>query len=83
MAASAASIFRIRKQTRQLNGTGIYSMRLYPLQPLVFIAAYIFVAVSIALQTRAAALTGAAVFVAFIILFFILQWYKKSRAQGN
>src|SRR5262249_53963754 len=37
MAASAASIFWLRKQTKHLDGTGIYKMKLYPLQPIIFI----------------------------------------------
>jgi len=37
---SAGSIFIIRKRTAHLNNTGIYQMKLYPLLPLIFIAAY-------------------------------------------
>ena len=43
MATSAATIFILRKRTKHLDGTGIYKMKLYPLLPLIFIAAYIFV----------------------------------------
>lgn len=73
MAASAASIFWLRRRTKHLNGTGIYSMKLYPLQPIVFICAYTFVAISIAVQTPRTALTGILVLIAFIIIYFLTQ----------
>ena len=73
MAASAASIFWIRKRTRHLNGTGIYTMRLYPLQPIVFIAAYMFVAASIAIQTPDAAYTALAVLACCMVAYFLVK----------
>jgi len=73
MAASAASIFWLRKRTKHLDGTGIYSMKLYPLQPIVFICAYTFVAISIALQTPKTALTGILVLTAFILIYFLAR----------
>ena len=81
MAASAASIFWLRPKTRQLNGTGIYSMKLYPLLPIIFICAYIFVAISIAIQTPSTALTGVIVLAAFIILYFLV--HKKRQTMFN
>lgn len=76
MAASAASIFWLRKRTKHLNGTGIYSMKLYPLQPIIFIAAYVFVAISIAMQTPMTALTGVIVLAAFMLLYFLTRKLK-------
>ena len=73
MAASAASIFWLRKRTKHLNSTGIYSMKLYPLQPIVFICAYTFVAISIAIQTPMTALTGVLVLAAFILIYFLTR----------
>ena len=80
MALSAGSIFMIRKKTAHLNGTGIFSMKLYPLLPLIFIAAYAFVAISIALDYEKndyAALTGLAVLAFFTGLYFVVQYLKK------
>ncbi|MGI8952616.1 MAG: APC family permease [Chitinophagaceae bacterium] len=77
MAASAASIFWLRPKTKELNNTGIYSMKLYPLQPIIFICAYIFVAISIAIQTPDTALTGILVLAAFMILYFITRKKQK------
>jgi APA family basic amino acid/polyamine antiporter len=73
MAASAASIFWIRGRTKQLDGTGIYKMRLYPLQPVIFICAYIFVAASIAVQTPKAALTALAVLAVCMVIYFAVK----------
>lgn len=77
MATSAATIFILRKRTKHLNGTGIYEMKLFPLLPLVFIAAYIFVGVSIWISTPDLAWTALAVFAAFLILYFIITKNKK------
>ncbi|WP_121354024.1 APC family permease [Flavisolibacter nicotianae] len=80
MALSAGSIFIIRKRTRHLDGSGIFSMKLYPLLPLVFIAAYIFVAISIALDYRNndyAALIGLLVLAFFTGLYFLVKTFRK------
>ena len=70
MAFSAATIFILRKRTRHLDNTGIYKMKLYPLLPVIFIAAYTFVGISIAIDDYRTALTGIAVLAAFVIIFF-------------
>ena len=79
MATSAATIFIIRKRTRHLDGTGIYKMKLYPFMPLIFITAYIFVGISIWVDTPQLAMTGLGVFSAFLILYFIVTKLKKTR----
>jgi APA family basic amino acid/polyamine antiporter len=79
MAASAASIFWLRRRTKHLNDTGIYSMKLYPLQPIIFICAYIFVAISITTQTPRIALTGIAVLAVFMIIYFITKKLGKDK----
>jgi len=77
MATSAATIFILRKRTKHLDGTGIYKMKLYPLLPLVFIAAYIFVGISIAVNTPDLALIGTGVFAAFLIVYFLVKRIQK------
>lgn len=77
MAFSAATIFILRKRTAGLDETKIYTMSLYPLLPLIFIAAYIFVAISIAFDKPNTALTALAVLVAFIILYFVTNRGNK------
>ncbi len=81
MILSAATIFILRKKTKHLDDTGIYKMKLFPVLPLIFIAAYIFVAISIALDykdNKYAALTGLAVMAVFTGLYFLLDKLKKN-----
>ena len=77
MAFSAGSIFIIRKKTSHLNGSGIYMMKLYPLLPLIFIAAYTFVGISILVTDTKISLIGLGVLAAFIILYFVVEAVKK------
>jgi len=80
MATSAATIFILRRKTRHLNGTGIYSMKLYPLLPLLFIIAYMFVGTMIAVKEPQLALTGLSVLAGFIIVYFIVKHFKKGNS---
>ncbi len=82
MVASSATIFVLRKRTRALDGTGIYKMKLFPLLPLVFMGAYLFVGLSIALQTPDTALVGLLVLGAFMILYFITHGFKRKNNDG-
>ena len=73
MVLSAATIFILRKRTAHLDDSGIYKMKLFPLMPLIFIAAYIFVALSIFFDKPYTALTGLGILGGFIVLYFIIQ----------
>ena len=77
MVLSSATIFWFRKKTKHLDGTGIYKMKLFPLLPVIFIAAYLFVGTSIAIDDPMAALTGVAVLAAFVLIYFIMQRKKR------
>jgi APA family basic amino acid/polyamine antiporter len=77
MATSAATIFILRKRTKELDNTGIYKMKLFPLQPLVFIAAYIFVCTSIIFNTPYIALTGTGVLTGFTLIYFMIRLFSK------
>lgn len=81
MATSAATIFMLRKRTKHLDGTGIYKMKFFPLQPIVFIAAYVFVCASIISATPGIALTGTAVLVGFTLLYFLIK--PKGNTESN
>lgn len=78
MVASSATIFMLRKRTRDLDSKGIYKMKLYPLFPVLFIITYLFVGISIAIQTPETALTGVIVLAAFIGLYFITKSFRKT-----
>ena len=82
MILSAATIFILRKKTKHLDDTGIYKMKLFPLLPVIFIAAYVFVAISIAMDYKSngyAALIGLAVMAVFTALYFLLLQLKKNK----
>ncbi len=84
MILSSATIFWFRKKTKHLDGTGIYKMKLFPLQTIIFMAAYTFVGISIALdykQNNYAALVGLAVLTAFVLIYFI--FHKKQTVAEN
>ncbi|MEP6673992.1 MAG: APC family permease [Ferruginibacter sp.] len=86
MVLSAATIFILRKKTKHLNSTGIYTMKLYPLLPLIFITAYIFVGISIAMDyknNKYAALIGMAVIAGFIALYFLAKLFKDKPATND
>jgi len=82
MATSAATIFILRKKTAHIDPQTIYTMKLYPLQPLIFIAAYLFVAISIFLDTPGTAITGIAVLLVFIALFFIVRAMQTNKINA-
>lgn len=82
MATSAATIFMLRRRTKHLDGTGIYKMKFFPLQPVIFIAAYVFVCISIISATPMIALTGTAVLVGFMLLYFVLHSKDKTISKN-
>jgi len=79
MILSAATIFWFRKKTKQLDSTGIYKMKLFPLMPAIFIAAYLFVGTSIVIADPEAALVGVGLLAGFAGLYFLLHGRKKQR----
>lgn len=79
MATSAATIFILRKKTRHLDGTGIYSMKLYPLMPVIFILTYVFVGTVIAITDPMYAVIGTSVFIVFLLTYFATQKLRKPK----
>lgn len=79
MATSAATIFVLRKRTKHLNNTGIFSMKLYPLLPVIFILTYLFVGTVIAIKNPEYAIIGLSVLAGFLILYFVIQKLKKNK----
>jgi basic amino acid/polyamine antiporter, APA family len=78
MIASSVTIFKLRKETKHLDGTGIYKMKLYPLLPLIFMATYLFVGVSIARQDPETAAIGVAVLGGFMAIYFLFMNKRKT-----
>jgi basic amino acid/polyamine antiporter, APA family len=79
MATSAATIFVLRKRTKHLDGTGIYSMKLYPLLPLVFVITYIFVGTIIAISNPEFAIIGISVFLVFLLIYFLARKLSQKK----
>ncbi|MBO9681776.1 MAG: APC family permease [Flavisolibacter sp.] len=83
MVTSAAAIFMLRKRTKHLDGTGIYKMRFFPLLPIVFILAYVFVCASITINTPKIALTGTAVLAVSLLLYFLITKSKRNNVPAE
>jgi len=80
MATSAATIFVLRKKTKQLDNTGIYSMKFYPILPLIFVLTYIFVGTIIAITFPRYAIIGTCVFTVFLILYFVIKKFRRQQS---
>ena len=78
MIASSATIFKLRRETKHLDGTGIYKMKLFPILPLIFMATYLFVGVSITIQDWQTAAIGAGVLAGFMAVYFLFMGKKNS-----
>jgi basic amino acid/polyamine antiporter, APA family len=76
MVLSCATIFWFRKKTKHLDDTGIYKMKVFPVMPVIFILAYLFVGISITIADPKAAITGVIVLSAFIIIYFLFNRKK-------
>lgn len=84
MILSSATIFWFRKKTKHLDGTGIYKMKLFPLMPIIFIAAYTFVGISIAMDYKNndyAALIGLGVLAVFILIYFLFKHKRNTESK--
>ncbi|MEO7049421.1 MAG: amino acid permease [Ferruginibacter sp.] len=83
MILSIATIFWFRRKTKELDNTGIYKIKWYPLMPILFICAYLFVGVSIAIADPPAALTGIIVLAAFMIIYFLTHKKNSNAVLKN
>ncbi len=81
MVASSATIFILRKRTKHLDGTGIFKMKLFPVMPLIFMSAYLFVGISIAMQTPDTALVGLAVLAGFMLIYFLTSKFRTNTPE--
>jgi APA family basic amino acid/polyamine antiporter len=77
MATSAATIFMLRKKTKHLDNTGVYSMKFYPVMPIIFVLTYVFLAIIIAITFPEYAIIGTCVFSVFLVLYFVIKKFKK------
>jgi APA family basic amino acid/polyamine antiporter len=81
MSTSAACLFILRRRrVGEEKGKEIYRMKLFPLLPLIFILAYIFVAASIVLEDPLTAVYGVLIFALFFGLYFVARYYNRARS---
>ncbi|RZJ82134.1 MAG: amino acid permease [Flavobacterium sp.] len=83
MAFSAAAIFYLRKTTAHLDKSSIYTMKFYPIMPIIFIAAYLFVTVSIYADDPTAATNGLIIFLGFVAIYFITKFFNNKKATNQ
>ena len=73
MVLSSATIFWFRKKTKHLDDTGIYKMKFYPVMPIIFIAAYLFVVISIFADDPNTGLLGLGILGVFMGIYFVFK----------
>ena len=82
LSMAAVAIFILRKKTKHLDGTGIYTIKWFPLIPVIFIAAYWFVTVNIFITFKEnpyAALICLAAYVLGLMIYYIGVRKKGSK----
>lgn len=82
MAFSAATLFILRKRKVGEQSNNIYRIPFVPVMPLLFIATYGFVALSIAIDQPSTAITGVLVLLGFI-LFYLLFLSKRQKNKTS
>jgi APA family basic amino acid/polyamine antiporter len=80
LSMAAVAIFILRKKTKQLDGTGIYTIKWFPFVPALFIIAYWFVTINIFITFREnpyAALICLACYVVGLAIYYASTYNKK------
>lgn len=75
LATAVGSVFILRRKTKHLDESGakIYKMKWYPFMPLVYIAAYLFVSVSIVIKDPNAGLLGLGLLLGFFVIYLFAR----------
>lgn len=79
LSMAALAIFILRKRTRELDGTGIYTIKWYPLVPLIFIVVYWFVTITIFMENTNAKWVCLAAFVLGLMIYYAAKWKGENR----
>lgn len=80
-ASSAATIFILRRTTAHIDQSSIYTLKWYPLVPVLFISFYLFVAASIYQDSPRAAINGLLIFAGFMAIYFISRFFSKKKPE--
>lgn len=84
LSLAAVAIFLLRKKTKHLDGTGIYTIKWFPLVPLVFIISYWFVTINIFITFRDnpyAALICLAAYAVGLIIYYTCT--RNTKPENN
>ncbi|UEG54376.1 amino acid permease [Mucilaginibacter daejeonensis] len=73
LSTAAIAIFILRKRTQELDGTGIYTIKLYPLVPIFFIAVYWFVTISVFMATPHATVVCLGAFALGLAIYYLAK----------
>ncbi|HEY0174967.1 MAG TPA: APC family permease, partial [Pedobacter sp.] len=82
-ASSAATLFILRKKTAHIDKTSIYTIKWYPLIPILFISFFLFVGISVYQDDPAAAINGLLILAGFILIYFISRLFNKNKPVAN
>lgn len=82
-ASSAATLFILRKKTAHIDQDSIYTIKWYPLIPILFISFFLFVGISVYQDDPYAALNGLMILAAFIIIYFISRLFNTKENAAN
>ena len=80
LSLAAMAIFMLRKKTKELDGTGIYTIKWFPFVPLVFIVSYLFVTINIFITFKEnpyAALICLATYAVGLVIYYACTYKKK------
>ncbi|MDB4904422.1 MAG: steT 1 [Mucilaginibacter sp.] len=80
LSMAAVAIFLLRKKTKNLDGTGIFMIKWFPLVPLIFIISYWFVTINIFITFKEnpyAALICLATYVVGLVIYYASTYKKK------
>ncbi|GAB3913854.1 APC family permease [Mucilaginibacter boryungensis] len=79
LSLAALSIFILRKRTKQLDGTGIYTIKWFPLVPVIFILSYWFVTLNIFWANPGAAFVCLGVFALGLAIYYLSVYLNKGK----
>lgn len=85
LSMAAVAVFLLRKKTKELDNTGIYTIKWFPLIPLIFIISYWFVTINIFITFKEnpyAALICLAAYAVGLVIYYA-STYKKSVTPLN
>lgn len=83
LSLAALAIFILRKRTKQLDGTGIYTIKWFPLVPVIFILSYWFVTINIFWASPKAAFVCLCVFAAGLAIYYFSIYLNKGKLPGD